>query len=130
MDIQQVTLDGRAAAESLMTDTCTVHRPGLEVTDPNTGEVVPGLAEVYTGPCKVQSAIAQANDSEAGGHQYTVENLKIHFPVASSLRIDDVVTIDASVLDADLVGLDFRLVDLARGTYRTADRWNVELGVK
>lgn len=130
MDITQITADGRAVAESLMSDACTVHRPGPDVTDPNTGEVIPGFVVVYLGQCKVQSAIAQAGSADAGGHRFVFENLMIHFPVSSSLRIDDVVTVDSSLMDADLAGEKFRLVELARGTYRTADRWNVELVVK
>lgn len=123
-------LQGREAAESLMTDAGTVHRPGPEVTDPDTGVVTPGLVEVYDGACKVQGATAQAASPEAGGHAYVVESLQLHFPVSSQLKIDDVVTIAASPMDPDLVGLKFRLVELARGTFRTADRWNVELVVK
>lgn len=123
-------LQGREVAESLMTETCTAHRPGPEVTDPVTGVVAPGLVVVYAGACKVQGATAQAASPEAGGHSFVVEALQLHFPVSSSLRIDDVVTVTASPMDPDLVGLSFRLVELARGTYRTADRWNVELVVK
>lgn len=121
---------GRRLAESLMSDACTAHRPGPETTDPETGETTPGLTEVYAGRCKVQVATAQAASPEAGGHAYVIESLQLHFPVTSQLFIDDVVTVTASPMDPDLVGLRFRLVELARGTYRTADRWNVELVVK
>lgn len=127
---ESLTLQGRAVAESLMADSCTVQRPGPELTDPDTGVVTPGLVEVYAGACKVQGATAQAASPEAGGHAFVVESLQLHFPVSSALRIDDVVTIDSSPMDPDLVGLKFRLVELARGTFRTADRWNVELVVK
>lgn len=127
---ESVVLQGRAVAESLMSDACTVRRPGPDVTDPDTGVVAPGLVVVYAGPCKVQSNQQVASEPSAGGHNFVVENLKVHFPVSSQLRIDDVVTIDSSVMDPDLNGLDFRLVDMPRGTYRTADRWNVELVVK
>lgn len=117
-------------AESLMLSTATAHRPGQETTDPETGETTPGLTEVYSGRCKVQGATAQAASPETGGHAYVIESLQLHFPVSSQLFIDDVVTVTASPMDPDLVGLRFRLVELARGTYRTADRWNVELVVK
>lgn len=127
---ESVLLQGRAVAESLMLDSCTTQRPGPNVTDPNTGAVTPSLTPVYTGACKVQGATAQAANPEAGGHAYVIEELQLHFPVSSHLRVDDVVTITASTMDADLVGSTFRLVELARGTFRTADRWNVELVVK
>lgn len=130
MDVQQITEDGRAVAESLMLSTATAHRPGPETTDPETGETTPGLTEVYAGRCKVQGATAQAASPEAGGAAYVIESLQLHFPVSSQLFIDDVVTVTDSPMDPDLVGLKFRLVELARGTFRTADRWNVELVVK
>lgn len=127
---EAMTRRGRRRAARLMIATGVVHRPGPEVTDPDTGVVTPGLVEVYGGACKVQGATAQAASPEAGGHAYVVESLQLHFPVSSQLKIDDVVTITASPMDPDLVGLTFRLVELARGTFRTADRWNVELVVK
>ncbi|NKG22210.1 DUF6093 family protein [Paeniglutamicibacter terrestris] len=130
MDIQQITTDGRALAESLMLDSCMASRPGPNVTDPITGAVTPSLTPVYSGACKVQGATAQAANPEAGGHAYVIESLQLHFPVSSQLRIDDIATITASTMDPDLVGSKFRLVELARGTFRTADRWNVELVVK
>ncbi len=120
----------REQAESLMLDSCTVSRPGPNVTDPVTGAVTPSLTPVYSGACKVQGATAQAANPEAGGHAYVIESLQLHFPVSSQLQIDDVATITASTMDPDLVGSTFRLVELARGTFRTADRWNVELVVK
>jgi hypothetical protein len=126
---QAAALRGRRAAESLMLDACTVGRPtGVLVTDPETGVDTPELLEVYSGACKVQSAIAQAASPEAGGHAFTVEQLALHVPVSSALKTGDVVTITAAAMDPDLVGLKFRLVELARGSLRTADRWNVELG--
>src|SRR6185312_14774068 len=114
-----------------MRDQCTAARPtGGLVTDPETGVDEPQLAHVYPTPeqiaagnpgrCKVQTTVAQAASPDAGGHQFTVENLQLHFPVSAELRTGDQVTITES-WDPQLVGLVFRLVELARGTYRTAD---------
>lgn len=127
---EAMTLRGRKRAERLMTDSCTASRPGPNVTDPVTGAVTPSLTPVYSGACKVQGATAQAASPEAGGHAYVIESLQLHFPVSSQLQIDDIATITASTMDPDLVGASFRLVELARGSFRTADRWNVELVVK
>ena len=82
---------------------------------------------MYDGKCKLQSATAQAASPVAGGHVFTVENLQLHLPVATSLNTGDTATITASLLDPSLAGLTFRLVELARGSQRTAARWNVEL---
>lgn len=126
MSAFDATMAGRAEAEALMLTGVVVSRPGTPFTDAD-GVVVTPLAEVFAGFCKVQTTVAQAASPVAGGHSFTVENLQLHFPVSSSLRVDDVAVVVSSVMDPDLVGLSFRIVEAARGTYRTADRWNVEL---
>jgi len=119
--------DLQAAAESLMIDQCVVERATGEVTDPVTGIVSEGWESVYSGKCKVQSRTAVATEPMAGGHRFTIEQLMVHLPVSAQSRLDDRVTVTSAVMDPDLVGLRFRLTELARGSYRTADRWNVEL---
>lgn len=126
MTLEADILQGRADAESLMWETSTVSRPGEPFTDPD-GVVVTPLVEVYAGPCKVQTTVAQAASPVAGGHVFTVENLQLHFPVGSGLVTGDSALITASRMDESNVGLVFRLVELARGSQRTAARWNVEL---
>lgn len=123
-----ITLRGREAAESLMTDLCLIERQSTEeVTDPVTGTVTFPVVEVYAGKCKLQGRQAQASEPSAGGHVFTVEQLMVHLPVSALSLTGDRVTVLSSAMDPDLVGLKLRLTELARGTYRTADRWNVEL---
>lgn len=127
MSAQELTLRARIAAEELMQDTCTAARPtGGLVTNPDTGVDEPASEQVYEGPCKIQTTVAQAASPEAGSHTFTVENLQLHFPVSSELQTGDLVTITGS-WDPQNVNKVFRLGELARGTYRTADRWKVEL---
>lgn len=127
---EAMTLRSRKRAERLMVAAGTVHRLGPEVTDPETGEVAPGLTVVYAGKCKVQGARALASEPVAGGHKFVIENLQVHFPVGTGLQVDDVCTVTASRMDPDMVGLKFRLTELDRGELRSAARWNVELVVK
>ena len=136
MSLEADLLQGRVEAESIMLNGCVVRRPGIDFTDPD-GVVVTPLVDVYptpaesaageVGKCKVQTTVAQAASPTAGGHRFTVENLQLHFPVRTSLQTGDVATITTAGLDPSLVGLVFRLVELARGSQRTAARWNVEL---
>lgn len=126
MSAFDTTMRGREAAEAIMYDTCIASRPGEPVTDDD-GIVTTPIIELYAGKCKVQTTVAQAASPVAGGHAFTVENLQLHLPVATSLNTGDTATITASLLDPSLVGLTFRLVELARGSQRTAARWNVEL---
>lgn len=124
---ESITLRGRLAAEALMIDSCVVERSTGEVTDPVTGVVSEGWETVYSGVCKVQGRQAQASTPDAGGHAFTVEQLMVHLPVSAQSLPGDRVTVLSSAMDPGLVGLKLRLTELARGTYRTADRWNVEL---
>ena len=126
MSALDATMAGRVEAEAIMYDSCVVSRPGEPFTDPD-GIVTTPIIEMYAGKCKVQTTAAQANSPVAGGHVFTVENLQLHLPVATALNVDDTATITSSLLDPTLIDLTFRLVELARGSQRTAARWNVEL---
>jgi len=117
---------GRSAAEALMLDTCTVHRPGEPVTDVD-GKVTASLTLMYTGPCKIQQTLAQSSNPEAGGHQYTVQDTRWDTPVAAGVfEVDDVVTIIGAVLDPQLVGRVFRVTEPFHKTGATAQRTRVE----
>lgn len=126
MSLVDDVLQGRVEAEAIMYDTCVASRPGEPFTDAD-GIVITPLVDVYAGKCKVQTTVAQAASPVAGGHVFTVENLQVHFPVGSPPTTGDSVLMTASLLDETNVGLVFRLVELARGSQRTAARWNVEL---
>ena len=126
MSAEAAVLAGRREAEALMVDACTVTRPGEPVTDPDTGDVTPSMTPVYTGPCKVQQTISQASNPEAGGHAFTVQDSRVDFPVtAGPLMVDDVVTVTASVLDPQLVGSVFRVIELFHKSMATAQRTRV-----
>lgn len=127
MSASSANLRGRRKAESLMSDTCHVERSLGLVTDPVTAVVSEAWETIYSGKCKLQGRQAQASEPSAGGHMFTVEQLMVHLPVSALSVTGDRVTVLSSVMDLDLVGLKLRLTELARGTYRTADRWNVEL---
>lgn len=126
MSLVDDIMAGRAEAEAIMYDTCVAHRPGAPATDAD-GVVATPLVEVYAGPVKLQTTVAQAGSPVAGGHAFTVENVQLHFPVATSLQADDAVAVTDSLLDPANIGRVFRLIELARGSQRTAARWNAEL---
>lgn len=126
---EALTRKGRKWAESLMTTTCSVGRPtGGFDTDPNTGVDVPIIVPVAVrGICKVQAATPQADSPVVAGHPYTVERLQVHLPVGDPVKSGDAVTIIECPMDPALNGLVFRLTELVRGSYRTAQRWDTEL---
>lgn len=123
---EQALAEGRRDAESVMTDRCTISRSAGHVTDPDTAVVSEVRSAVYAGKCRVQGREAQATTPESGGHLYTVEKLMVYLPMTAEVRTDDYVLVEQALSDSTLVGLNFRLVDLARGSQRTARRWNVE----
>jgi hypothetical protein len=119
-----VTHAGRAAAQALMVDACTITRPGEQVTDRRSGLVyaVPDLI-VYDGRCRVQTWQPFEYTPEAGAHSYTEQRYQVHVPVGSYLpHIGDVVTMTACQLDPALPGRVLRVVALLHKSYATAYR--------
>lgn len=123
----------RGNAESLMTDECTVVRPGEAATDPATGEVKPTSTQVYAGHCKVQTSGGLASENTEGsaaqamGAVSLVWSLCVHFPYGTpGLRAGDVVEVTESA-NPLLVGRRLRLVSpQSEKTHATACRWNVK----
>jgi hypothetical protein len=110
-----------------MFDACIVDRPGPVVTDPDSGVVAPSLSRIYAGKCKVQQTIAQSSNPTAGGHSFTVQSTRWDTPVsAGPFAVNDVVTMTGAVLDPQLVGRVYRVVELFHKSGATAQRVRVE----
>ena len=141
MSADAAVREGRRHAESLMKDVVVISRPGVPVTDPDTGEVTTSLTDVYAGPCKVQQTISQSGNPEAGEHRFTVQQARLDIPVAVvGVRVGDVAV--ASFLDtatypdgsfpgdsvypAAVREVTFRVVELFEKSYATAQRLRVE----
>lgn len=126
-DVLAVLPQLRAEAESLMFDACTVDRPGAVVTDSNTGAVTPSLTRIYAGKCKVQQTMAQSANPNAGGHSFTVQSTRWDTPIsAGPFAVNDVVTMTAAVLDPQMAGRVYRVVELFHKSGATAQRVRVE----
>jgi hypothetical protein len=126
MSAASITLRGRAAAEALMTDACTVQHLTGSTTDQDTGVVTPDNDTVYTGRCKIQQATPAAAPTDVGQAAVFVGQLQLHLPVTTEtagVAPDDLVTVTACVLDASLVGKTFRLRGPAHKSYATARRF-------
>ncbi len=124
----------RAYAESRMTDTIRISRPGKPVVDPITGAETPTGEILYEGPGKVQTSGGVASQtSTASGDSSNVGglvpqwSLYLHLPIsATGLREKDVALVVDSQ-DPDLKGRIMRLVNMqSEKTLATARRWNVE----
>lgn len=128
MSIDMLLASGRAAAEALMQDTCTVRRKTSEVTDLFSGTITPVYTDIYTGKCRVQQRTqGQARPEDAGEAFVLMLQLELQLPMsATGLQVDDLVTITASVHDADLPGRVFYVRDLAHKTHATARRVTIQ----
>ena len=127
MSLDTLMTSGRDAAERLMTDECHVTKAGGVTIDPDTGQSVPKLTEVYTGKCKVQTSGGVGGDTTETGTVINEWLTRVDFPWATQgLTPDMVVEITKSV-DPNLVGHRFRLVSpQSQKTHATAQRWNVK----
>jgi len=116
----------RAEAESLMVDTCTIAVPGGGdgTLDEDTGIVTPPAgAEIYDGPCRVQSRDVQPANPTAGETEFTTIAYIVSVPVSVvDVPIGATVTVTASALDADLVDRVFTVTGLVHKTHLTARR--------
>lgn len=127
MPTQALLRRGRAAAEALMTDRCTVERPtGEYETDPETGQDEPVMEQVYTGVCKLNSTPSTGEHYDSGEHYYLVERPRLHLPHDAPVQSQDQAIITGTETGNVSVDIPFRLADLNRGTHRTSQRWNVE----
>jgi hypothetical protein len=117
---------GRAAAERMMVDSCTIRRRTGESTAPD-GNVTPTYLspDPYTGRCRVQQRTAAATPADAGEAYALMLSLEVQVPMSVvGVQADDEVTITASV-DPDLVGRTFLVRALAHATHKTARRLQV-----
>lgn len=122
----------RAFAESLMTDSCRITRPGIPVTDPATGETRAASSVLYEGRCKIQTAGGVASENTEGGVAQALGalipqwGLYLHLPATvTGLMPGDVATVTES-RDPAFGGRRYRLVNMqSEKSHATARRWHV-----
>lgn len=123
--VGQTLTDGRALAEALMLDSCTITRvdPDVPFTTDANGVDHPTLLTVYAGRCKVQASKAQEANPETGGQVFTVQRYELHVPVGGyAPQVGDVATIAAATFDEYLAGQKLRVESLLHKSMATAYR--------
>lgn len=115
---------GRAAAEALMVDRCTIRRRTGETVDPDTGDVTPTYTVLYSDQrCRAQSRGYWGERRDVGEADLIVLQIELQLPIAvTGLQVSNEVTIDASVHDPDLIGRVLRIKDLSHKSHATARR--------
>jgi hypothetical protein len=126
MSAASVLARGRAAAEALMVDSCSIRRKTGESTTAG-GVVTPTYGDpLYAGKCRIQQSAGQAQQQDPGEAYVLMLRLEVQLPMSvTGLEPEDVVTVTASVHDEDLVGRVFIVRDLAHATHKTARRVQV-----
>jgi hypothetical protein len=113
---------GRSAAETLMTDACTVTRVTAQTTDPNTGAVTDTRTTVYEGPCKVRQ-VTSSEPAQVGEAKVVVGAYVLSLPMsAAAVHVDDDAEITASGHDPALVGRVLRVAVEHAASHVTARR--------
>lgn len=108
---------GQLAAETLMTDACTVSRLSPGTDEDGYDTTVETL--VYSGRCKVRSYDPQTNEQVSVGSPTHTQRYIVHFPVGTEVQDGDVVRVAARVRPLFLRGSS----DL---TWQTAVRMQAE----
>lgn len=123
MSAASVLARGRARAESLMCDACTIQHPtGFSAPNGVNGVLTPTYTPVYTGVCKVQGAASASGQNIAEAHVAVLSPI-VHLPITVTGVVEgDVVTITAAAYDPELVGRVFRVMGPAHKSYATARR--------
>jgi len=131
--VQQGLLEGRALAESLMTDSCIITKDG----DGEPGEMAPDTGQypdiarvtVYEGKCRVQIRGDRIGSSEtdAGDREVTTQEPEVQLPVAGTedVSVDQQVKILTAVHDSALVDRVFTIVGRHEKSQATARRLRV-----
>lgn len=127
MSLDILMTSGRDAAERLMTDECRVTKAGGVTVDPDTGQSVPQVTEVYAGKCKVQTSGGVGGDTTDMGTVVNEWLVRVDFPWATRGLTPDMVVEITKSGDPNLAGHKFRLVrPQSQKTHATAQRWNVK----
>jgi hypothetical protein len=127
MSATSAVLAGRRAAERLMRDACTITRAGTPVTNDATGQVTNTPTTVYSGKCRVQQTVPVSKPGNVGQAAVWLQRLELQVPMtATGIQSDDLVTITASALDADLVGRTFHVRELGHKSHMTSRRVQLE----
>lgn len=117
------TRRGRARAKSLMIATCTIKRPAGNTYDPAMGHEVAVFTTIYTGPCGYDVDSTQPTNLVLAGAEFTITNALAKIPIGTGAMPGDLLEITEAELDLPRPGTKAKLVELAEGTHRTAERW-------
>lgn len=107
----------------LMIAECIVKRPTGNTYDPVLKHEVATYDTIYTGRCGYEVDSTQPAEFVLANTEFTVTNALVKLPIGSGAMQGDLVEITSSQLDLPRPGTKAKLIELAEGTHRTAERW-------
>lgn len=122
---------GRAAAQRLMTETCTITRAGTGSQVYNAANdtfTEPSRQTIYTGPCRVKAPTGGDSRVAAGDDVYHLDAYIVSIPVSATvIRPEDQVAITSAASDPTLAGITLRVRSITSGSQVTARRLMCEV---
>lgn len=115
--------EGRRDAESVMLCECIIKRPTGSTYNPALRHEVETFVTIYSGKCGYDVDATQPTNLVLAGAQYTITNALAKIPIGSEVMPGDLIEITSSDLGLPRPGTKAKLVELAEGTHRTAERW-------
>lgn len=126
MSLTGILASGRRAAESLMTATVVVKRPGPVTENPD-GSTTPSWTLVDSGKGRISGDRPYESNPEAGSHPFTVQRYILSKPVGTGPYADgDVAKVTVCPENTALVGKVFRIAGPDTRSQQTAQRMFVE----
>lgn len=107
----------------LMIAECIVKRPTGNTYDPVLKHEVATYDTIYTGRCGYEVDSTQPAELVLANTDFIMSNVLAKLPVGSGAKQGDLLEITSSKLDLPRPGAKAKLIDLAEGTHRTAERW-------
>lgn len=131
MNVAPIVTASRGLQESVMTDACTIVRPGDDPGEYDADSdtfTAPSGTTVYSGKCRVRlSTPAVDRGVEVGANQFAAAAVVVTIPADSTgVALDDVVTVTAPAQSEPLAGCRFRVTAIQRASHATAVRLGCE----
>lgn len=130
MTATSAAVRGRAAAERLMADACTITDGAAEqVYDAGSDSyTTPAGSTRHAGACKIRPRDNADRVVEAAGQTVSLWPYIVSVPMSvTTVELNDVVTVTACQLDPSLVGTVLRVRQVLQGSYVTARRLGCEV---
>lgn len=124
---EEIVHAGRAVAERLMTDTCTVGRLSGQVLNETTLVYANTYTTLYTGKCRIKENVAGDLSIDIGARAGSVRSYTVSVPMSAVVYApDDLVTVTTSGLDPAQPAITLRVLGVTHGSQITARRFHCQ----